>query len=101
MTEKKLSALECASVEEAAVHSTRKDPPGSEPAPCVLLDPHAPVPAEDHSIDPGAGHSGPASPAVEDESADPVGDGHSDADLAADLPPQDPPPQPRKGSSQG
>ncbi|WP_332739341.1 hypothetical protein [Hydrogenophaga sp.] len=101
MTEKKLSALECASVEEAAGHSTQKDPPGSEPAPCVLLDPRAPVPAQEHSIDPGAGHGNTPRREVEDEAADPVGDGHSDADLAADLPPRDPPSQPRKGSSQG
>lgn len=100
MTEKKLSALECASVEEAAGHSTRKDPPGSEPAPCVLLDPRAPVPAQEHSIDLGAGHGGPAHE-VEDESADPVGDGHSDADLAADLPPQVTPSQPREEPSRG
>ncbi len=101
MTEKKLSALECASVEEVVCQATRKDLPGAEPTPCALLDPHAPLatvqpPSPD--LDEG-GKTTPSSPGVEDESADPVGDGHSDAELAAELPKQEGTPQRREESS--
>ncbi len=101
MTEKKLSALECASVEEVVGQATRKDLPGSEPTPCALLDPHAPlatVQPASPDFDEG-GKTTSSIPGVEDESADPVGDGHSDAELAAEQPKPEPPPQRREDSS--
>jgi hypothetical protein len=43
---------------------------------------------------------GASSPVIESESADPVGDGHSDADYAAQMPPPDRPnPSPDKQES--
>ncbi|MBT9463040.1 hypothetical protein [Hydrogenophaga sp.] len=100
MTEKKLSALECASVEEVVCQATRKDQPGSESPPCALLDPHAPLATVPPSpVVPEEGGTALPSPGVEDESADPVGDGHSDAELAAEQPKRERPPQPREGPS--
>lgn len=95
MADKKRCALECASLDEAAGHAPCGC--GEERPPCALLDPHAvtaPEPREPEG--PGTGTARPACPKREDESADPVGDGHSDADHAAR-----PPPRPDKEAGSG
>jgi hypothetical protein len=79
MSQQKLSALECPDV---LSQPKDRDP---DAVPCVLLQPHALPPGVHHppeaSQAPPSAPPGPASE-VEDESADPVGDGHSDAELA-------------------
>lgn len=69
MTEKKPSALESASPPDALESQDVSDP--TAPRPCALLTPDKNTTA-------------PSAP--EDESADPVGDGHSDAEFAAEHP---------------
>lgn len=102
MADQKRCALECASLQEAADHVSAGDTGGEERAPCALLDPHAvtAAPAPPHPEGPGTGTGPNARPACpekrEDESADPVGDGHSDADHAAR-----PPPRPDKEAGSG
>lgn len=92
MSLQKLSALECADVP-----SQPKDQ-DADTVPCVLLKPGALTPTA-HDAEPASGPppSGPPRE-VEDESADPVGDGHSDADLARKMgkgkPPAEPYPSP-------
>lgn len=85
MSPQKLSALESALLPPPD--------PDKQPTPCVLLQPGAPESGAACSVAP----SKPDTPAEEDESADPVGDGHSDADLARQLDesmPSGPGPQP-------
>ncbi len=78
--EKKPCALELADA-SAPVHA--QDP--QDPRPCALLCAQADgAPAAPAS--PLAPAPGPSAP-PEDESADPVGDGHSDAEWAAQHPP--------------
>ncbi|MDP2263840.1 MAG: hypothetical protein Q8K24_11850 [Hydrogenophaga sp.] len=79
MTLQKLSALECPEVPSP----TREREP--EAVPCVLLQAGA-LPSDETQAN-EAHPPSPAAPepAVEDESADPVGDGHSDAELAQKL----------------
>jgi hypothetical protein len=84
---KKLSALEAAEIQ----------PPVSPvaAAPCALLAGHTPPQPEEPPAAPDKPlpHPVPQQPPapVEDESADPVGDGHSDADFARRQPPAPPP----------
>lgn len=79
MTLQKLSALECPEVPSP----TREREP--EAVPCVLLQAGA-LPSDATHVNEAHPPSPAApSPAVEDESADPVGDGHSDAELAQKL----------------
>ncbi|OGB13768.1 MAG: hypothetical protein A2W72_24980 [Burkholderiales bacterium RIFCSPLOWO2_12_67_14] len=87
--EKKRCALECASLQEAAGQAPFQGAWGEERAPCALLDPQAiAAPAPPHPDAPRTGPARPECPKEEDESADPVGDGHSDADHAARTPPR-------------
>lgn len=69
-------ALLCADAAEPAAGGA----PAPRPAP-------TPTPTPD-SVREKAPGPAPASAPKEDESADPVGDGHSDADLAERLPPR-------------
>ncbi|WP_300650057.1 hypothetical protein [Hydrogenophaga sp.] len=78
-TDKKRCALECASVEEAAQAARRTNE--VVVAPCALLDPHADGTPDSSGVQLDVRHVSE----TEDESADPVGDGRSDAELAARL----------------
>lgn len=78
-TDKKRCALECASVEEAAQAARRTNEVVVPP--CLLLDPHADDIPDSSGAQLGVKHASE----TEDEAADPVGDGHSDAELAARL----------------
>lgn len=73
MTDKKPCVLEGAPTEDAR---TTEGGASGHSRPCALLCPDGP-----------ATPAGPAPP--EDESADPVGDGHSDAEYAATHPVKD------------
>lgn len=78
MSTQKLSALEGALAPSAQPAQRDSSEVLDSPTPCALLSalPVSPAPVVPERI----------KPAVEDESADPVGDGHSDAELARRLP---------------
>lgn len=76
MTLQKLSALECPDVH---VPLQERE---AEAVPCALLQPGAKASDAAHANEPSPPSPAAPAPAVEDESADPVGDGHSDAELA-------------------
>jgi hypothetical protein len=76
-TDKKRCALECGSV-EAVAQASRISTEVVVP-PCVLLDPRADCIPDVSDARLGVRHVSE----TEDEAADPVGDGHSDAEFAA------------------
>lgn len=88
MSTQKLSALEGAPAPSAQPAQRDASEVLESPTPCALLSalPVTPAPGVPEHM----------KPAVEDESADPVGDGHSDAELARRLPaePAEPPAPP-------
>jgi hypothetical protein len=78
-TDRKRCALECGGVEE--LEKAKRGTDEGVLTPCVLLDPHAYVLQISRATQLEVGQQSE----VEDESADPVGDGISDAEFAARL----------------